>query len=301
MRPLAATSDTSVVLVFLILIVLAIVAAPHVFSYDETNVSTTVNVTNSKPTVLNVEIQDDGDITLQEGTTQTVWCNVSIRDFNGYDDIENVNATFWDPLNTTEGNLTLDNNSKYVNTSCAFMSGNGYFANYTCTFEVLYYANNGTWNCNVSVNDSYNFNANGSNTTIVQPLYAFNMSDLIDYGNMAVEETSSNIDFNITNWGNQRINVSVWGFGNETTDGLAMVCEVGNITIANERYSVDSGSTWATMDPLTGSAVQVPGLTIDKQINTTEILNSTYWSLYIPPNPFGRCNGTVVIEALSSI
>ena len=27
------------------------------------------------------------------------------------------------------------------------------------------------------------------------------------------------------------------------------------------------------------------------------VINTTYWVLYVPPNPFGRCNGTVVFQA----
>lgn len=292
-------NDKLLVLVFVIAVAFTLFSFPHVISYDQTNVSTTVNITNAKPEVLNVEIYDNTNINLTEGSTTLVWCNVSVLDYNGFADISNINATFWHSTNTTE-DAALNNNSMYRNGSCSFMSGSGWYANYTCGFDVYYYAYNGTWNCNVTVNDTLNYQNNGSNTSTVLPLYAFNMSNLIDYGDLAVEDTSTNQEFNITNWGNQPINVSVYGYGSTTGDGLAMVCQVGNISIANERYDVDSGATWATMTALTGAAAQISGLTIDKQTDpATEVINATYWSLYVPPNPFGVCNGTVIFEALA--
>jgi len=93
----------------------------------------------------------------------------------------------------------------------------------------------------------------------------------------------------------------VYGYGNVSGDGLAMVCDQGNITIDNERYSVDIADTWATKTQLSGAGTQISNLTISKQtVPATPIINVTYWQLFVPPNPFGVCNGTVVFQAESS-
>lgn len=290
-------------LVFIILIVALIFLVPPLhLAYDPTNVSTTVNITNSRPVILNVDIYDGNNINLSEGSTQEVWCNISIREYNGPSDISVVNATLF----IQNGSIALgdpdNNNSHYTNTSCASMGGSGNYANYTCTFQVYYYAANGTWNCTAFVNDSVNFNNNNSNTSTIIPLYALNISDIIDYGNLALEEYSENISLNITNYGNMPINLTLYGYGNESGDGLAMVCEQNNISIDNERWSIDPAAVWGGKVILTGTEVQ-SNMTIQKQtVPGTYIINKTYWQLYTSPatNPFGRCNGTVIINAVET-
>jgi hypothetical protein len=71
----------------------------------------------------------------------------------------------------------------------------------------------------------------------------------------------------------------------------------GNISIANERFSTNASATYAQMTPLSTSFQNLTGLTVTKQNDTTLRTNTTYWQLYVPPNPFGQCNGTVVFQA----
>lgn len=272
-------------------------------NYRNISVDTTVNITNSKPEVLIVDI-DNGisNITLNAGSTRLVTCNSTVLDYNGGNTIANVTAVFYDG-NSVNHTMPEDNNSMYYNTSCLEQSVNGYYANYTCTFVVEYYANaSNNWICNVTANDVYDFNGIdygwNYNTTEINTLYALNVTSLIDYGDLAVEDTSTAQEANITNFGNVAINVSVYGYGVTPGDGLAMNCDVGNITIANEKFSLNQTGDFVVDYTSLSSVAQDIGLTIPHQLNDSQQeINSTYWRLFVPPNPFGVCNGTVVFQA----
>ena len=272
-------------------------------NYENYSVRTTVNVTNSYPEILNITCNGDNPITLTAGSTQLVTCIVEIRDYNGWDDVISVNGTFYHYLN--ESSDSDDNNTHYTNSSCTQGSNDGqYLVNWTCSYDVWYYAVNGTWEANSTVNDSYSTIDNDFGNASISALLALNVTDVIDFGQLAVTETSPTpVEANVTNFGNVPINVSVWGYGgNESVAGagFAMLCAIRNITLPNERYSLNSGDAYNVMTPITGASVTIPGLKIEKQTLSSALsVNSTYWRLHInlTTNPFGICNGTLVFAA----
>jgi hypothetical protein len=271
-------------------------------NYRNVTVRTYVNITNARPEVLAVKVYQESNpsllnITLSGGLQRNITCNASLRDWNQYGDITGVNATLWHSSSALFA--VDDNNSHYTITSCV-NAGNGvnYTVNYLCIFPVYYYANNGTWNCSVSVIDTLGKTGNNSNTTVVYPLYALNVTDGIDYGNVAVEEYSQNMTANITNFGNMPLNVSVEGYGVTRGDGLAMNCSLnGNITVGMESFSaLEAGSK----TPLTSVSQNITDLTISKQtVPSTPMINSTYWQLYVnvSNNPAGNCTGFIIFTA----
>jgi hypothetical protein len=275
-------------------------------NYKNVSVWTYVNITNSKPEILQVSVYLETNysirnITLNAGLARTVTCNATVRDWNGYADVKLVNGTFWDTA-VSEINGTDNNNSHYTNTNCT-NTGNGvnYTINYVCEFYVMYYANNGTWNCNITATDTFNKTGTKGNSTLVNALYALNVTDGINYGNVAVEDTSLEKTANVTNFGNMPINITVEGYGYKQGDGLAMNCSIsGNITVDNERFAISSGA-FGTKNQLTNNAQNVNSLTISKQtVATNPIVNATYWQLLIPPNPAGNCTGYVIFTAMAS-
>ncbi len=293
-------------------IIASVTHAANLIGSNNRNVTvhTTVNITNSKPEITAVTVFQETNIslrniTLSAGSTRIVTCNATVRDWNGYNDIINVNATLYDMINSNN-DAADDNNTHYTNANCT-NGGNGvnYTVNYLCTFNVYYYANNGTWNCNTTAMDNATKIGWNANTTVFYPLYALNVTDGIDYGNVAVEDYSATVTANVTNFGNRPINVSVEGYGVTRGDGLAMTCLAfgapsGNITVANERFSA-SNVAWGSKIPLTSTAQNISGLTVDKQtVPGTLMLNTTYWQLYIPANPGGNCTGYVIFQAESS-
>jgi hypothetical protein len=283
-----------------IMTVLLFFSFSSAYNYEYVNVTTRVNVTNAYPIIDRVVL--DQSITLAAGTTRVVRCNVSLHDWNGYADIRSVNATLWDNNTAVLGDLNNEANH-YTNTNCVNISQSGYYANYSCNFSVWYFANNGSnWLCNATVMDYYNFTSNNQNSTTILAYYALNITTLlIDYGNMPLADYSSNITVNITNIGNARINISVLGYGGSnpvTGNGYAMLCQFGNITIGNQRFSAQNVS-WDAKTQLSSVLQNVSDFSIPKTTIVSPTWNITYWQLYTDPtnDPFGICNGTVEFDA----
>jgi hypothetical protein len=285
-------------------------------NYKNVTVHTNLTITHSKPDVLNVTIYEalnmsNKNITITAGSTKKIYCNATVRSWEGFNDITLVNATLYH-VSTSSHNATDNFNNHYTNSSCIINSSLNLGAPFTgwfvCSFDVLYYSNNGTWNCNVTVSNSYtsinsNFTGSGNATTLFYPVYALNVTDGIDYGGVAVEDYSApDRTANITNLGNMGINISVEGYGTRKNDGLAMNCSVvGNISVENERFSASSGQSYGAKTSLvsTSGGINIPGLTMPKQINSTLVQNATYWQIYIPPNPAGNCTGFVIFTAVA--
>lgn len=273
-------------------------------NYKNVSVRTTVNITYTYPEILNITCNSGNDITLTAGSTTKINCIVSIRDYNGGNDINHTNSTFYYNLNASSD--PNDNNVHYTNTTCTNGTVNGYYVNWTCSFDVYYYANSGIWRANVTVTDNYGLTTIAYRNVTISELFALNVTNLIDFGNMAVSDTTiTPVVANITNFGNMDINVSIYGFGGEneiTGAGLAMICDVRNLTLPNERYSLSS-IPYDSMTPVTGTYAPILGLTMPQQSDDNQqVINSTYWRLHVnvSTNPFGICNGTVVFSAEAS-
>lgn len=268
-------------------------------NYENVSVDTIVNITQAFPEIISVIIDQSLDnFTLNAGLTKKILCNITVRDFNGWNDTKGVNATFWDD-NDANMNNPDDNNNHYTDSTCVLDSNDGqYISMWNCTFDIEYYANNGSnWICNATAIDEYNFTVSESATTTMNALYALNLTTLIDFGDMAVEDTSTTEQANITNFGNMDINISLYGYGVTPNDGLAFDCDIGNITIDNERHSLVV-QAWSLMTNLTSAANNINNLTLAQRTDdTTPVINTTYWRLYIPPNPFGNCTGNIVFQA----
>ncbi len=260
-----------------------------------------VNITGSAPEIVTTYLQDP--ITLAAGSVRVVSCNFSIRDYNGFADIDTVNATFFS-IAQSSLNAVNDNNTHYTNTSCAAIAGQqgGFFSNYTCSFALSYYAVNGTWNCTGYVNDTANLTTNNSGRTNISALFALNVTPQIDYGNVAIGSTSLNQSANVTNLGNRPINVSVRGYGAAFNDGLSFVCDNGNVSVGAQRFSSDITAAYAAKTALTSAYQQVPAFVVAKTVNDSSQINTSYWqlSLSVAESANGLCNGTVVFQAESA-
>lgn len=264
------------------------------YNYEYVNVTTRANITNAAPEILSVLISQD--ITLNAGGTKIVYCNASIRDWNGWTDVIFVNATFF---HETSSHEAINNGSvHYTNASCENTGNDGEFiTEYSCSFEVVHYALNGSWTCNVTAEDSFFFTDSLANTTTINELYALNVTDTIDYGDLNVTDTSADIPATITNIGNMNINVSVLGYGLTQGDGWGLVCEQGsNITVENQRFAIAPAIDWLSKTPLQETN-QDMSITLNRRNDSAPVTFTTYWQLYVPPNPFGLCTGTIMFTA----
>ncbi len=275
------------------------------------SVDTTVNITNSLPEVIFVKIDGSPNNTLVAGSFVRIVCNGTVRDWNGASTITNVSAAFY--YNATDNATSLDdNNTHYTNDTCTLGPlSDPYIRNVSCSFPVMYYANAGTWRCNISAHDPYtnfnasvlNFSISNFNITNIDGLMALNVTPLIDYGNLSVGDTSLPQQANVTNLGNQNINISVRGFTNLSylSNGAGMICDIGNISIESQKFNLIGGGDPTLYVNLSHTSKQVGGLTVARQQNDSEqVINTTFWLLFVPPNPFGRCNGTIVFQAEKS-
>jgi hypothetical protein len=285
--------------------------------YDNTSIESRVNVTNKAPDVSLVNLYKFSDssqvtIDLTEGTTTTLVCNGTVEDWNGWQDIIAVNATIYENV-SYNSNSPNDNNFHYTQTSCTNSSRNITTLMFSCSFNVWYYANNAGWNCNMTAKDGSNATDNDIDPSnpVINILAALNLTtNVMDFGEMQPGETTTNAAepvINVTNSGNVNINLSVDGFGLSDGDGLAMKCDVGNISLGNLRYNVSNDQGFATnMWNLTDSKLPsgIPFYTVNRRVDDGDTLkinstNPTYWKLMVPPGVVkGFCNGTVTFSAV---
>ena len=278
-----------------------------------TTVIARVYVWNTEPNITLVTISPS-PIDLTPGNTTTVSCTAYVWDYNGWGDVNFTNATFYH-LGTSNG--ADDNNNHYTNsTGTCTQGGSSTNASCTASFQVWYYANNGTWICNMSISDKggnatqriYHFNSTNNASVIINPTIALTTPNEIDYGNLSVTEISNQIATNVTNWGNIPINISVRGYGgtNESlpnVGNLSMICGYGNITVGYERYSPNISAAYSDMINLTNNITQVPNFNLPVRSNDSNYgsdTNSTYWRLQIPLTIGGYCNGTIVFSAVQN-
>jgi len=281
---------------------------------NNVTVQTLLEVGNVYPEILSVVINDGQAIDLVPNGTANVSVFAVIRDYNGENDIELANATFFD--NTVGYGNSDDNNNHYTNASCALDTGygDGFEVGANCSFTVWYYANNETWNATVEVTDNRSWTDIESNTTTMNVLLAFVLPDTINYGQVNATEVSLQRIANVTNAGNVLVNLSLSGYAYTVGDGWAMNCSVGNvqnISIGYEQYNLtDSNTSVLTLAEydlihknLTSDPV-VNGFDLFQRQNDTvqyvDDTNSTYWRIYVPIGVAGNCTGNIVFGAVQA-
>ena len=289
-----------------------------VWGTNVTNASTItrVYVWNTEPNVTNIVISPD-PVVLTPGNITYVNCTADVFDYNGWEDINRTNATFFQSGVATKDSGD-DNNNHYTNSSCECTQGaGGTNATCVCTFPVQYYANNGSWVCEFEVVDNggnateriFNFNSSGNATTTLAEIVGIDVPAEIDYGNLSVTETSSLVEANVSNIGNVPINISVrgWGGQNESVTNAgnySMICERNNISIDLERYFVaNSSAIFDEMVNLSNTSTNVNDFTLP--VRTNDVVrandtNTTYWRIQIPLGIGGYCNGTIQFSAFES-
>ena len=264
---------------------------------------TKVNVTNTEPSIYSVTLTPSS-VDLNAGGTKRVNCTAFVYDLNGGDDITYANATLYD---TSQGyGKTTDNNYRYRNESCSCIVISTNNASCSCLFDVWYYANSGSWECNITAYDSYNIGDTAvSNTITVNEVIGIDSSSEIDYGQISVTQTSDEKTADIINIGNVPINITVRGYGGDDRNNpqnSAMVCEQGTIPIGYEKFSITSGQNYDSMTALSNNTISM-GITLPVRTNDTSYDNDkkqSYWRIYIPSSVAGYCNGTIEFFAIDA-
>ncbi|MCF7865844.1 hypothetical protein K9M18_00210 [Candidatus Woesearchaeota archaeon] len=258
----------------------------------------TINISVHSPEI--IIMSPDTNIMLNAGSTTIIECNATAQDLNGNTQIQGMNMTLY---SETTNHLAADNErNKYTNNSCLEISAFGNQKNYSCTFELEYYAINGTWTCNATTIDQYGYTgANNSNLTIY-PLYAINTSKtLIDYGDVQAGKETSEENITLYNIGNQQISINAKGYGGTnpiTGNNMAMMCDLGqNISIEKHKYATIQGQSYSSKTSLS-SINQATGITINNQIAPGLLPEQDmYWQIKTDTGSGVQCNGTIVLTA----
>jgi len=295
-------NNAAVYLFFLFIFLFVVFTATTMISFDVSGANnsitiTKVNVINTEPNLYYVFVTP-ASINLEPGNTTKINCTGYVSDPDGYQDVTTVNATFYDSSNGDTGGF--DGAYRYLNSSGTCVELSTYNASCSCLFDVQYYANNGTWQCNMTIADDYGVSDNENSTYYdVNTVVGINVPAELDYGNLSVTQYSLEKGLNITNYGNVPINISVRGYGGTTDptnpDNLSMICASGsNISMEYEKYTLTSGIGYESMTTLNNESVEM-GFAVDVKSNDAAVnnLNTTYWMIYIPASVSGFCNGTL--------
>ena len=282
------------------------------------NVTTWLKIGNVYPDVIFVELNGGSDITLTPNETTKIWCAAIVRDYNGDNDITGVNATLYHSSYTSD--TADDNNYHYTNASCNWQADtggygygdDGYHSLANCTFDVEYYADPGTWTCNVTARDTMDWTGENWTTQAVNQLLALGVPDLINYTEVNATFVSDEQIANVTNLGNVQINLSLHGYGVTDGDGKAMECTLGNIAyipVMYEKYNLtDSTAVVNSLSEFEATYINLTDSATTKQFNLgyrqedsyNEAWNETYWRIYVPKGVAGTCNGTIVFGAVEA-
>jgi len=249
------------------------------------------------PIVRNISIIDS--IELVAGGTKLIICNTTVEDPDGATEIDSVEGILY-KVNYEYGE---DNGSNhYTNTSCQLINSGTTVANYSCGFNLKYYAEPGEWKCKIIVKDIYGLNDTAQQNTSIKELFAADITPLyIDYGDLRPGYNSTVDQYlTISNKGNKEIDIAVTGYAISYGDGYAMICDRGNITINYERYSLQSGLEYGSMSPLTTNLYQIDEFNLEPRTDNSESTKNIYWKLGMPKGVKGNCSGYVKISIVPS-
>ncbi|MBU1030752.1 MAG: hypothetical protein KKB65_05965 [Nanoarchaeota archaeon] len=256
----------------------------------------TVDV-NQNPTVDSILVPE---ITLFAGSKINVLCNTTVSDSDGSSEISSVVATLYHSTSSVES--FDENSSHYTNASCTETDSQELSKDFSCGFDVWYYAKEGSWYCYVNVTDSSGGSAVAQELTTVGHLYAINvLPQVIDFGSLYAGNISqSDVEILVSNFGNKEIDITLDGYARFDGDGLAMNCTVGNISLSYERYSLTSGLAHIVMNPLTDSPVQLDEFNLKPKNDSASAEKSVYWKIEVPKPKKGSCSGYVTFSAVAT-
>jgi hypothetical protein len=272
-------------------------------------VITNLTVGNAFPEIANVSIENNvSNLALTPNTTRKIYCWGNATDYNGWDDIKNASATFFENATSSYG-AANDNNVHYFNDSCTLTQTGTYTDAINCSLDIWYYANPGIWNCTLNATDNAGKSGYGWDTINISTLLALGLPDFIYYGIVNATEISEENITNITNYGNVKINLSLSGYGFTANDNNSMNCTLGaikNISIMYEKYNLTASTPGvlnftqfnSSYTNLTSSPI-VKRFNLDFRQNDTinDAINTTYWRIYVPVGVAGTCQGNIVFGA----
>jgi len=259
------------------------------------------NSPNSTPTVSSVTLNGGNAITLSGYPTTSISATGTATDTDGWADISSITGKIY--RSGVGSDCATDTDNCYEDTSCTLTSTTTDSRDYSCDFDVQFYAeptDEGTyaaqnWAAWVKVVDSQNASGTATSTGVeLNTLKALNVSDTISYGSVNAGATSTGDHIaTITNTGNTAMDVKI--------SGEDMNCTThGSIPVGNQEYSLISFNYGNGTD-LTGTPTDW-NLDLPKpDSDNPTITNTTYWQVGVPTGTEGTCSGTNTLEARSAL
>lgn len=265
----------------------------------------TVNINNTSPTIETIFLSDvdgvqaTGGMDLSAGTTQTIYCYGTYNDEDGLGDVQGVSARIWNNgLSSFSGSENLEEH--YRNETCSAIDGD-----FSCEFDVEFFARPGTWNCNATVVDTSLDEGTGQASETMNELLGISIPEnlLIDFGSVGLGATSTSRQVPVNNTGNINLDFGLDAFraGNTTSDTEGMNCSIAG-TIPTSNFEVSADDT--TFDNLVGLGPMyqlVTALSPATDISPTPTTQDVFWRLSVPSvGVGGSCSGKVYFEAIAN-
>jgi len=269
---------------------------------------------NTPPTFINLTIEDalsspPNEIDLTPAITTPATCSGIIEDYEGATSILSIDARFFS--SSSSFGSTDDNNNHYTNSSCEINTsyGTSIQAAISCTFEIEYYAEADTWQCQFNTTDNYSSSTMTSDMTSINTLLALGADSPIDFGTLYPKKVSPEITSQVTNYGNVKINLTLNGYGQTQNDDTSMSCGAKNISIDYMKYNLISSNssnlTLTQFEAIYENLTSSPKTTIfnlnSRQSDiSNDATNNTYWRVYVPQDISSACTGNIVFGATQS-
>lgn len=282
-----------------------ILSSMMVFADSTAEGNTTLNIDNTAPTIETIFLSDldgspaVGGMDLSAGETQTIYCYGTYDDADGLGDVSGVSARIWQT--TISGYAEAENmENHYRNATCDINAGD-----FSCEFEVQFFARPGEWACNATVIDNSLETGDGQDTEEMNELLGIGIpADLvIDFGSVAMGGTSSNQEVGVQNTGNIQIDFALDAYrdGQPTTDTESMACLTGTIPANLMQVSLTGIGDWGTIVGNGAMLQRAANLSPATHASPTPASQETYWRTGVPgAGVGGTCSGKVFFEAISS-
>lgn len=273
------------------------------------------NITiNTPPTSINLTIEDaltspQNEIDLTPASTTYATCSGVLQDPEGGSSIQSVVAEFFS--SSSSSGSPDDANDHYTNSTCQINStyGTSEQVMVNCSFEIEYYAEFGSWQCQINATDNYSASTLASDTTTINTLLALGVDPVIEFGAIDNEKVGLEIETKVTNYGNVKMNLTLNGYGSTPGDGNAMECGSPDIPIDYIKFNLTTSNSGdltlsefeATYQNLTTNPT-THTFNLDSKQNDLggEVNASTYWRVYVPQGVSNGCTGNIVFGATQS-
>lgn len=270
---------------------------------------------NSPTSFSSIQLEDqttspENELDLTPASTTQVKCEGTLTDLDQATSIQSVQATLFSPSSSPTD--PDDNNYHYTNSTCQVNTsyGDPTQAQFNCTFQIEYYAEPGTWTCQVNATDNYTASTLAQDTSTLNTLLAIGVNSPLEFGEINATEVSDEKTANVTNYGNTPINLTLEGYGATPADGNSMECGETDISINYTKFNLTSSNP----GPLTPSQFEAlyENLTSTPTTKTFNLnsrqndlanddaMNQTFWRVYLPMGVSGPCTGNIVFGATQS-